>query len=131
MILRPHRPTKVVESLISRFLLNSRSKASPTPWMPPQTTKVRSEEHTSELQSRSDLVCRLLLEKKKRTTMQQTTGCSLMRVFTDIERESLGVICPRVLAMGTSYTSALTDGRRATFSIAVSRCWRATPTTNT
>src|SRR2546421_6926563 len=27
---------------------------------------VRSEEHTSELQSRSDLVCRLLLEKKKR-----------------------------------------------------------------
>src|SRR2546428_6921189 len=27
----------------------------------------RSEEHTSELQSRSDLVCRLLLEKKKNT----------------------------------------------------------------
>src|SRR6266496_6841284 len=27
---------------------------------------VRSEEHTSELQSRRDLVCRLLLEKKKR-----------------------------------------------------------------
>src|SRR6266536_29682 len=29
----------------------------------------RSEEHTSELQSRVDLVCRLLLEKKKRTRM--------------------------------------------------------------
>src|SRR2546421_6418856 len=28
--------------------------------------KKRSEEHTSELQSRSDLVCRLLLEKKKK-----------------------------------------------------------------
>src|SRR5438067_3413075 len=28
----------------------------------------RSEEHTSELQSRFDLVCRLLLEKKKKTT---------------------------------------------------------------
>src|SRR5207247_6122470 len=28
---------------------------------------VRSEEHTSELQSRVDLVCRLLLEKKKNT----------------------------------------------------------------
>src|SRR2546428_7532165 len=28
----------------------------------------RSEEHTSELQSRSDLVCRLLLEKKKNTS---------------------------------------------------------------
>src|SRR5206468_6443043 len=28
--------------------------------------QLRSEEHTSELQSRSDLVCRLLLEKKKK-----------------------------------------------------------------
>src|SRR5260221_12973750 len=28
-------------------------------------TRTRSEEHTSELQSHSDLVCRLLLEKKK------------------------------------------------------------------
>src|SRR2546428_4552030 len=35
----------------------------------------RSEEHTSELQSRSDLVCRLLLEKKKisRTFSQPTS----------------------------------------------------------
>src|SRR5207249_12107651 len=30
-----------------------------------QRRRVRSEEHTSELQSRFDLVCRLLLEKKK------------------------------------------------------------------
>src|SRR5699024_11859310 len=30
----------------------------------------RSEEHTSELQSRFDLVCRLLLEKKKRTPIK-------------------------------------------------------------
>src|SRR2546428_10287695 len=37
-------------------------------WIPPRrlhTGRFRSEEHTSELQSRSDLVCRLLLEKKK------------------------------------------------------------------
>src|SRR2546428_887635 len=34
------------------------------PWRPPERD-TRSEEHTSELQSRSDLVCRLLLEKKK------------------------------------------------------------------
>src|SRR2546421_6858633 len=34
----------------------------------------RSEEHTSELQSRSDLVCRLLLEKKKAIG---TTGAAL------------------------------------------------------
>src|SRR2546430_8490949 len=33
-------------------------------------TMVRSEEHTSELQSQSNLVCRLLLEKKKETTYQ-------------------------------------------------------------
>src|SRR5438874_5345265 len=31
-------------------------------------TQSRSEEHTSELQSRRDLVCRLLLEKKKKKT---------------------------------------------------------------
>src|SRR3989440_718578 len=36
-------------------------------------TMVRSEEHTSELQSRSDLVCRLLLEKKKKKTKQHLT----------------------------------------------------------
>src|SRR2546430_3511127 len=29
--------------------------------------RIRSEEHTSELQSQSNLVCRLLLEKKKKT----------------------------------------------------------------
>src|SRR5260221_1405510 len=32
--------------------------------------EMRSEEHTSELQSHSDLVCRLLLEKKKTSTAQ-------------------------------------------------------------
>src|SRR5438034_5520315 len=34
-------------------------------------TSVRSEEHTSELQSHSDLVCRLLLEKKKKTKIER------------------------------------------------------------
>src|SRR5687767_15458776 len=33
----------------------------------------RSEEHTSELQSLAYLVCRLLLEKKKKTKQEQTT----------------------------------------------------------
>src|SRR5207302_4289724 len=33
----------------------------------PVSTSARSEEHTSELQSRENLVCRLLLEKKKKT----------------------------------------------------------------
>src|SRR5206468_10099582 len=35
--------------------------------------RARSEEHTSELQSRSDLVCRLLLEKKNKTSSQLRT----------------------------------------------------------
>src|SRR2546427_4706650 len=34
----------------------------------------RSEEHTSELQSQSNLVCRLLLEKKKNISIADTTG---------------------------------------------------------
>src|SRR2546422_4231559 len=34
------------------------------------TLKVRSEEHTSELQSRLHLVCRLLLEKKKKQHLE-------------------------------------------------------------
>src|SRR5947209_9334563 len=34
-------------------------------WSDPQVRWLRSEEHTSELQSRQYLVCRLLLEKKK------------------------------------------------------------------
>src|SRR2546430_8258302 len=34
-----------------------------------QELDLRSEEHTSELQSQSNLVCRLLLEKKKKTTI--------------------------------------------------------------
>src|SRR5204862_1599877 len=36
--------------------------------------KARSEEHTSELQSRRDLVCRLLLEKKKKRTLEPRGG---------------------------------------------------------
>src|SRR5437588_1204274 len=58
----------------------------PAPWRHPPTDREagfsvlpsasrllsRSEEHTSELQSHSDLVCRLLLEKKKKKTYKYT-----------------------------------------------------------
>src|SRR5438034_2521762 len=40
--------------------------AAPQVGYRPMTIRLRSEEHTSELQSHSDLVCRLLLEKKKK-----------------------------------------------------------------
>src|SRR5690349_22466145 len=38
-------------------------------------TQPRSEEHTSELQSRRDLVCRLLLEKKKKKNKKKEKKC--------------------------------------------------------
>src|SRR5437660_6721708 len=38
----------------------------------PRRISLRSEEHTSELQSRGHLVCRLLLEKKKTTNTNKT-----------------------------------------------------------
>src|SRR5690349_22219450 len=41
----------------------------------------RSEEHTSELQSRRDLVCRLLLEKKKKTTNQKIQNDRIYRLY--------------------------------------------------
>src|SRR2546428_8720212 len=41
----------------------------------------RSEEHTSELQSRSDLVCRLLLEKKKKVI---TIICTCHTILTHV-----------------------------------------------
>src|SRR2546421_9725337 len=42
----------------------------------------RSEEHTSELQSRSDLVCRLLLEKKKKKNNRHTRCNKLINETT-------------------------------------------------
>src|SRR2546426_5759870 len=52
----------------------------PTPCSPvivPPTETQRSEEHTSELQSPCNLVCRLLLEKKKKKTPQA------VHIYTD------------------------------------------------
>src|SRR2546430_7261568 len=41
----------------------------------------RSEEHTSELQSQSNLVCRLLLEKKKQNTENHAAHTLIIRVL--------------------------------------------------
>src|SRR5699024_12748591 len=54
---------EMVSALISRQEPTEESTKTSLTTSHPQT--VRSEEHTSELQSRFDLVCRLLLEKKK------------------------------------------------------------------
>src|SRR5436190_4110374 len=67
MIRRPPRSTLFPYTTLFR----SENAAISPRWLPSQTGTparlanfLRSEEHTSELQSHSDLVCRLLLEKK-------------------------------------------------------------------
>src|SRR5256885_10335191 len=59
---------------IWRSARSSGFNVSPCSTSVPRTTAnaVRSEEHTSELQSPCNLVCRLLLEKKKNTQHEQT-----------------------------------------------------------
>src|SRR5262249_57380095 len=51
----------------------------------------RSEEHTSELQSLTNLVCRLLLEKKKEITFEATTGTNV----ADAPIHADGSVAPR------------------------------------
>src|SRR5690242_21251642 len=54
----------------------SAREGSPPGWSLPRAavTSPRSEEHTSELQSHVNLVCRLLLEKKKKKNIQKSEG---------------------------------------------------------
>src|SRR6266496_6021141 len=63
MIRRPPRSTLFPYTTLFR----SHGRTHPGAHIGWQGPPVRSEEHTSELQSRRDLVCRLLLEKKKNT----------------------------------------------------------------
>src|SRR5260221_3463813 len=88
MIRRPPRSTLFPYTTLFRSTWPpSRARATtPNPRLPtsrsstpsttsPSATSSRSEEHTSELQSHSDLVCRLLLEKKKNVLDIQTSAC--------------------------------------------------------
>src|SRR2546430_12588340 len=82
MIRRPPRST------LFPYTTLFRSKRRPSPSMKshrcspaftrmrPRTARKRSEEHTSELQSQSNLVCRLLLEKKNHViTVERRRHC--------------------------------------------------------
>src|SRR5437899_7108137 len=83
MIRRPPRSTLFPYTTLFRSCPTSRPPASRlstlrvrrgggSPWVPRLRRKVaRSEEHTSELQSLRHLVCRLLLEKKKKKKQLQ------------------------------------------------------------
>src|SRR2546428_9154504 len=74
MIRRPPRSTLFPYTTLFRseaqwtklLLPNATSRAEEFPSVRLHSSRSRSEEHTSELQSRSDLVCRLLLEKKQK-----------------------------------------------------------------
>src|SRR2546428_8457390 len=74
MIRRPPRSTLFPYTTLFRSAFAwSCSRRAPTSRRPTSTgRRWRSEEHTSELQSRSDLVCRLLLEKKNKETLHET-----------------------------------------------------------
>src|SRR2546422_7107891 len=63
------------EDLVGRPAANG-SKSDQEPY--------RSEEHTSELQSRLHLVCRLLLEKKKKNNNNQITTNKQMNTTTPV-----------------------------------------------
>src|SRR2546430_5916906 len=81
MIRRPPRSTLFPYTTLFRSLWHTLDEMDRT-WLPVQHSwrlnerhygglQGRSEEHTSELQSQSNLVCRLLLEKKKLLTAFQ------------------------------------------------------------
>src|SRR5438034_4421426 len=62
----PEDRETIRQHLAERDAVEARMLGRSSAW--PPTARLRSEEHTSELQSHSDLVCRLLLEKKKEQT---------------------------------------------------------------
>src|SRR5690349_18890420 len=78
-------------------------------WRTGSKCGARSEEHTSELQSRRDLVCRLLLEKKKRgdgghvRSGADGAGAPLQHRVAD------DVIGGGVLGPGDDHAAGLTD----------------------
>src|SRR2546428_8519544 len=80
MIRRPPRSTLFPYTTLFRSIMDSvLVKETLNPFEIAQKqfdTAARSEEHTSELQSRSDLVCRLLLEKKSTWAAANTTPSS-------------------------------------------------------
>src|SRR3989442_11541247 len=79
MIRRPPRSTLFPYTTLFRSISSSSlrtstraiSSGSPATAARSRRRGTRSEEHTSELQSRPHLVCRLLLEKKKRSSHEQ------------------------------------------------------------
>src|SRR6266511_5710714 len=74
MIRRPPRSTLFPYTTLFRST-PAGPRAVREPGVPARPDERRSEEHTSELQSRENLVCRLLLEKKKKTIQMNSRRC--------------------------------------------------------
>src|SRR5437870_12946972 len=72
MIRRPPRSTLFPYTTLFRSLWWRAELAEASPQRQTDINVGRSEEHTSELQSRGHLVCRLLLEKKKKKTKKKS-----------------------------------------------------------
>src|SRR5215204_7240475 len=75
MIRRPPRSTLFPYTTLFRSQLELGQRGPHDVGLDLGGVELRSEEHTSELQSHSDLVCRLLLEKKKQSTLQRCSSC--------------------------------------------------------
>src|SRR6476660_10394367 len=73
MIRRPPRSTLFPYTTLFRSRRSSPSSGRPTAAIDGPCRSARSEEHTSELQSPDHLVCRLLLEKKKKNIYNYVT----------------------------------------------------------
>src|SRR2546430_7764898 len=90
MIRRPPRSTLFPYTTLfrSHLLLRLRvhhDPVGPLAREPLLLPLARSEEHTSELQSQSNLVCRLLLEKKKKETTSPNLATQLLTSFNTYE----------------------------------------------
>src|SRR2546429_1123075 len=99
MIRRPPRSTLFPYTTLFRSLrpapLRDHQRLETKPGLPddldPALGGKRSEEHTSELQSRLHLVCRLLLEKKKKYTQTNTILYQHMPINTG---SNTRIVCP-------------------------------------
>src|SRR2546427_1158000 len=70
----------------------------------------RSEEHTSELQSQSNLVCRLLLEKKKLSQIRPALACFPLTATTRIPNASSQNSALETPLISMTAGAALSDG---------------------
>src|SRR2546421_6842317 len=89
--------------------LRSKIRTTTQPRAHIKRVTMRSEEHTSELQSRSDLVCRLLLEKKKnRNKLDSTTGLQPCHL---LEKKKLSI--PVLLRYHKTHAACKTNSNAA------------------